>query len=97
MFHYKTFFPGTAEKPIPYYKLLKQELLTNVTCEEQELSGAVKKTLSEAWKLARKQLFLAKELVLTSDEIFGSAVYTPMIECSTKPSFSCRKGAQALF
>ena len=69
-----------AEKPNPFYKLSKAEVLTNITSELKETFDSVNKALSDACQLALKQSIPGKQLVLMRDASFRSAGYALMIE-----------------
>ena len=69
-----------AEKPNPFYKLLKTEVPINITSELKETFDSVNKALSDACELALKQPIPGKQLVLMTDASFRSAGYAQMIE-----------------
>ena len=69
-----------AEKPNPFYKLSKAEVLINITSELKETFDSVNKALSDACQLALKQSIPGKQLVLMTDASFRSAGYALMIE-----------------
>ena len=69
-----------AEKPNPFYKLLKTEVPINITSELKETFDSVKKALSDSCELALKQPIPGKQLVLKTDASFRSAGYALMIE-----------------
>ena len=69
-----------AEKPSPFYKLIKAEVPINITSELQDTLGSEKEALSDACELALKQPLPGKKLVVMTDASFRSAGYTLMIE-----------------
>ena len=69
-----------AEKPNPFYKLLKTAVPIKITSELKETFHSVNKALSEACELALKQLIPGKQLDLMTDASFRSAEYALMIE-----------------
>ena len=69
-----------AEKPNPFYKLLKKEVPINITSELKESFDSVNKALSDACELALKQPIPGKQLVILTDASFRSAGYALMIE-----------------
>ena len=69
-----------AEKPNPFYKLLKTEVPINITSELKEIFDSVNEALSDAGQLALKQPIPGKQLVLMTDASFRSAGYALMIE-----------------
>ena len=62
-----------AEKPNPFYKLLKTAVPINIMSELKEKSDSIIKALSDACELALKQPIPGKELVLMTDAGFRSA------------------------
>ena len=78
--YYKNYIPRIAEKPNAFYKLLKKEVLINITSELKETFDSVNKALSDACELALKQPIPGKQLVLMTDASFRSAGYALMIE-----------------
>ena len=69
-----------AEKPNPFYKLLKTEAPINIRSELKKTFDSVNKALSDACELALKQSTPGKQLVLMTDASFRSAGYALMIE-----------------
>ena len=69
-----------AEKPNPFYKLLKTEVPINFTSELEGLIDSVNEALSDACELALKQPSPGKQLILMSDASFRSAGLALMIE-----------------
>ena len=69
-----------AEKPDPFYKLLRTEVPINFTSELKGTFDSVNKALSDACELALKQTIPGKQLVLMTDASFRSAEYALMIE-----------------
>ena len=69
-----------AEKPNPFYKLLKTEVPINITSELRETFDSVNKALNDACQLALKQPISGKQLVLMTDSSFRSAGYALLIE-----------------
>ena len=61
--YYRNYIHRRAEKPNPFYKLLKTEVPINITSELKETFDSVKKALSEACELALKQVIPGKQLV----------------------------------
>ena len=78
--YYRNYIPRIAEKPNPFYKLLKTEVPINITSELKETFDSVNKALSDACELALKQPIPGKQLVLMTDASFRSAGYALMIE-----------------
>ena len=76
----RNFIPRMAEKPNPFYKVLKTEVPINTTSEVKETFASVNKSLSDACQLALKQSIPGKQLVLMMDARFRSAGYDLMIE-----------------
>ena len=72
--------PRMAEKPNPFYKLLKTEVPINITSELKEMFDSINKSLSNAGELALKQPIPRKQLVLMTDASFESAGYAFRIE-----------------
>ena len=52
--YYKKYIPRMAEKPNPFYKLLKTEVPINITSELKETFHSVNKALSDTCELALK-------------------------------------------
>ena len=77
--YYRNYNPRLAEKLKPFYKLLKTEVLINITSELKETFDSVKKALSDACELALKQPIPVKQLVSMTDVSFRSAGYALMI------------------
>ena len=69
-----------AEKPNPFYNLLKMEVPINITSDFKKTFDAVNKTLTDACELALKQPIPGKQLVLMADAGFRSAGYALLIE-----------------
>ena len=78
--YYKTYIHRMAEKPNPFYKLLKTDVPINITSEFKETFDSVNKALSDACELALKQPLPGKQFVLMTDASFRSAGYALMIE-----------------
>ena len=78
--YYRNFIPGMAEKPNPFYKLLKTEVPINITSELKETFDSVNKAPSDACEVALKQLIFGKQLVLKTDGSFRSAGFALMFE-----------------
>ena len=76
----RNFISRIAEKPNPFYKLLKAEVPTNITSELKKTFNSVNKALSDACQLALKQRNPGKQLILMTDASFRSAGYAFMIE-----------------
>ena len=55
--YYKNYIPRMAEKPNPFYKLLKTEVPINITSELKETFDSVNKALNDACQLPLKQPF----------------------------------------
>ena len=77
---YPNYVPRLAEKPNPFYKLLKAEVPINITSELKETFDSLNKALSDACELALKQRIPGKQLVLMTDASFRSAGYALMIQ-----------------
>ena len=56
--YYRNYIPRMAEKPNPFYKLLKTEMPINITSELKKTFESVNKALSDACELAPKQPIL---------------------------------------
>ena len=69
-----------GEKPIPFYKLLKIEVLNNIPSELKEAFDSVNKSLIDACGLALKQPTPGTQLVLMTDASFRKARYALMIK-----------------
>ena len=80
MNYYRNYILRNAEKPNPFYKVLKTEVPINITSELKEPFDSAKKALSDACELALKQPIPGKHLVLMTDASFRSAGYALMIE-----------------
>ena len=78
--YHTNYIPMMAEKLNPFFKLLKAEVLINITSELKETIDSVNKTLSDACELALKQPIPGKQLILLTDASFRSAGYALMIE-----------------
>ena len=78
--YYRSYIPRMAEKPNPFYKMLKTEVPINITSELKQAFDSVNKALSDACELALKQPIPGKQLVLMTDASFRSAGYALMIE-----------------
>ena len=78
--YYKNYIPRMAEKPNPFYKLLKTAVPINITSELKETFDSVNKAFSDAWELALKQPIPGKQLNLMTDASFRSAGYSLMVE-----------------
>ena len=78
--YYYKLTPRMAEKLNLFYKLLKTEVLINITSELKKTFDSVNKALSDACQLALKQPIRGKQLVLRTDVSFRSAGYALMIE-----------------
>ena len=78
--YYRNYISRMVEKFNPFSKLLKTEVSINFTSELKETFDSVNKALSDACKLALKQLIPRKQLVLMTDAGFRSAGYALMIE-----------------
>ena len=78
--YYKNYFPRMAEKLNPFFKRLKAEVPINITSELKETFDSVNKALGDACKLALKQPFPGKLLILMTDASFRNASYALMIE-----------------
>ena len=78
--YYKNYIPRMAEKLNPFYKMLKTEVLINITSELKETFDSVNKALGDACELALKQPITGKQLFLMMDASFRSAGYALMIE-----------------
>ena len=77
---YRNYIPRMAEKPNPFYRLLKSEVPINITSELKETFDTVNNALSDACELALKQPIPGKQLVLMTDASFRSASYALIIE-----------------
>ena len=71
--YYRNYIPRMAEKPNPFYNLLKTEVPIKITSELKETFDSVNKALSDACELALKQPIPGKQLVLMTDASFRSA------------------------
>ena len=78
--YYRNYISRMAEKPNPFYKLLKTEVPIKITSELKETFDSVNKALSDACELALKQPIPGKQLVSMTDASFRSAGYALMIE-----------------
>ena len=78
--YYRNHNPRMAEKLHPFYKLLKTEVLIDITSELNETFDSANKALNDACELALKQPIPGKQLVLMTDASFRSAGYALMIE-----------------
>ena len=78
--YYRNYIPRMAEKFNPSYKLLKAEAPINITSELKETFDSVNRALSDARKIALKQLIPGKQLVLMTDASFRRAGYALLIE-----------------
>ena len=67
---YRNNIPRMAKKLNPFYKILKAEVLINITSELKETFNSVNKALSDACQLALKQPIPGKQLVLMTDASF---------------------------
>ena len=72
-----------AEKPEPFYKLLKAELPINITSELKDTFDSVNKPLGDACELALKQPIPVKQLVLMTRTGFRRTGYALLIEENT--------------
>ena len=93
--YYKNYIPRMAEKPNPFYKLLKTEVSINVTSELKETFHSVNKALSDSFELSLKQPVPGKQLVLMTDAIFRGAGYAPMIEDSPDQKIQSKRRTYA--
>ena len=84
-----------AEKPNPFYKLLKTEVPINITTELKELFDSVNKAVSDASEVALKPHIPAKQLVLMTDASFGSAGYALMIEDNPDQKIKSKRNTYA--
>ena len=73
MNYYRNYIPKKAEKPNPFYNLLKTEVPINITSELKETFDSDHEALSDACELALKQHIPGKQLVLMTDASFRSA------------------------
>ena len=74
MNYYRNYIPRLAEKPNPFYLLLKTEVPIIFTSELKETFDSVNKALSDAFQLKLKQPIPGKQLVLMTDaasEVLG--------------------------
>ena len=78
--YYKNYISRMAEKPYPFYKLLKTEVPIKFTSELKETFDSVNRALSDACQLALKQPIPGTQLVLITDAGFTTAGYGLMIE-----------------
>ena len=78
--YYRNYIPSMAEKLNPFYKLLKAEVLINITSELKETFDSVNKALSDACQLALKQPIPGNQLVLMTNASSRSAGYALRIE-----------------
>ena len=78
--YYRNYIPRMAEKPNPFYKLLRTEEPIKISSELKETFDSVNKALSDVCELALKQPTPGKQLVLMTDASFRSAGYALMIE-----------------
>ena len=78
--YYRNCIPRMAEKPNPFYKLIKTEVPINITSKLKKTFDSVIKALSDACQLALKQLIPGKQLVFMADASFRSSGYELMIE-----------------
>ena len=62
-----------AEKPNPFYKLLKTEVPINITSELKETFDSVNKILSDPCELALKEPIPRKQLPVMTDASIRSA------------------------
>ena len=76
----RKYTPRIAEKPNPFYKLLKAVTPINITSELKETVDSVNKVFSDTCDLVLKELFPEEELVLMTDARFRSAGFALMIE-----------------
>ena len=53
--NYRSYIPRMAEKPIPFYKLLKTDVPIEITSELKETFDTVNKALNDVCQLALKQ------------------------------------------
>ena len=78
--YYRIYIPRLAEKLNPFYKLLKAEVLINITSELKETFDSINKALSDTCRIALEQPIPGEQLVLKTDASFRSAGYALMIE-----------------
>ena len=84
-----------AEKPNPFYKLLKTEVPINITSEWKETFDSVNKALSVACQLSLKQPIPAKQLNLMKAASSISAGYALMIEDSPDQKIQSKRKTYA--
>ena len=85
-----------AEKPNPFYKMLKTELPINITSELKEKFDSVNKVLSDACHLALEQPIPRKQLVLMTDSSFRNAGNALMIEHNLEHKIQSKQITYAL-
>ena len=93
--YYRNYIPRMAEKPNPFFKLLKTEVPINITSELKEIFDSVNKDLSDACELALKQPIPGKQLVLMTDASFRSAGYALMIEANPDQKIQSKRKTYA--
>ena len=89
--YYRNYVSRMAEKPNPFYKLLKTEVPNNITSELKETFDSVHKALSDACQLALKQPIPGKQLVLMTDASLRSVGYAVMIEDNTDQNIQSKR------
>ena len=93
--YYRNYIPRMAEKPNPFYKLLKAEVPINITSELKETFDSVNRALSDACELALKQPIPGKQLVLMTNAGFRSAGYALMIEDNSDQKIQSKRKTDA--
>ena len=77
---YCNYFPRTAEKLNPFYKLLKVETPIHFTARRKETFVSANKALSDACEQSLKKVPLGNELVLMTDANVRGTGYPHMIQ-----------------
>ena len=94
--NYRNYIPRMDEKLNPFYKLLKAEILINITSELKETFDSVNKALSDACQRALKLPIPGKQLVLMTVASFRSAGYALMIEDNPDQKIQSKRKTYAL-
>ena len=93
--YYKNYFPRLAEKPYPFYLLLKTVVPINITLDLKETVDSVNEALNDTCELAFKQAIPRKQVVLITDVSFTSAGYAFMIEDSPDQQIQSKRKTYA--
>ena len=93
--YYKNCIPRRAEKPNPFYKLLKAEVPINISSELEKTFESANNALNDGCQLALEHMISRKQLFSMTDVGFRSAGRALVIEDNSDQKIETKKKTYA--